>query len=176
MLLMGMSCLHLQLAGSGLSACMWARMPQAYANSKGVRIVGDIPIYVGGQSADVWAYQRLFELDAAGQPTAVRGFNPKQKGSNKGQQKRRKSNASYRSLNPSRDKKDIQGKNNTHRRSDMIEISVCLFRSAACRLTPSARPASSGARPSTTGRCGRQAFLPHALVACGLHASYHRAW
>lgn len=38
---------------------MW----QAYANSQGVNIVGDIPIYVGGQSADVWANQGLFELE-----------------------------------------------------------------------------------------------------------------
>lgn len=29
--------------------------PQSYANAKGVRIVGDMPIYVGGHSADVWS-------------------------------------------------------------------------------------------------------------------------
>ncbi len=49
---------------------------QAYANSKGVKIVGDIPIYVGGQSADVWAYQDLFELGADGQPLIVSGVPP----------------------------------------------------------------------------------------------------
>ena len=38
--------------------------------------MGDIPIYVGGQSADVWAYQKLFELDTSGQPTAVSGVPP----------------------------------------------------------------------------------------------------
>jgi hypothetical protein len=37
--------------------------PQAYANSLGVKVVGDMPIYVGGQSADVWANRHLFELD-----------------------------------------------------------------------------------------------------------------
>lgn len=51
-------------------------MAQAYANSKGVKIVGDIPIYVGGQSADVWAYQNLFELGADGQPIMVSGVPP----------------------------------------------------------------------------------------------------
>jgi hypothetical protein len=28
---------------------------QVYANAKGIKIIGDMPIYVGGQSADVWA-------------------------------------------------------------------------------------------------------------------------
>ena len=49
---------------------------QAYANSKGVKIVGDIPIYVGGQSADVWAYQSLFELGKGSQPLMVSGVPP----------------------------------------------------------------------------------------------------
>jgi 4-alpha-glucanotransferase len=49
---------------------------QAYANSKGVKIVGDIPIYVGGQSADVWAYQGLFELGKGSQPLMVSGVPP----------------------------------------------------------------------------------------------------
>lgn len=35
---------------------------QAYANARGVRLVGDMPIYVGGHSADVWASRHLFEL------------------------------------------------------------------------------------------------------------------
>jgi 4-alpha-glucanotransferase len=30
---------------------------KAYANAKGIKIVGDMPIYVGGHSADVWANQ-----------------------------------------------------------------------------------------------------------------------
>ncbi len=44
---------------------------QAYANSKGVKVVGDMPIYVGGQSADVWANQHLFELGPTGAPEQV---------------------------------------------------------------------------------------------------------
>eukprot|EP00208_Stichococcus_sp_RCC1054_P003340 CAMPEP_0206140558 /NCGR_PEP_ID=MMETSP1473-20131121/9760_1 /ASSEMBLY_ACC=CAM_ASM_001109 /TAXON_ID=1461547 /ORGANISM="Stichococcus sp, Strain RCC1054" /LENGTH=558 /DNA_ID=CAMNT_0053534735 /DNA_START=359 /DNA_END=2035 /DNA_ORIENTATION=- len=49
---------------------------KAYANSQGVNIVGDIPIYVGGQSADVWANQGLFELEASGAPKMVSGVPP----------------------------------------------------------------------------------------------------
>lgn len=51
-----------------------ARIPclQAYANARGVGLVGDMPIYVGGQSADVWAHRQLFELQADGKPALVR--------------------------------------------------------------------------------------------------------
>ena len=45
---------------------------QAYANARGVGLVGDMPIYVGGQSADVWAHRQLFELQADGKPALVR--------------------------------------------------------------------------------------------------------
>jgi hypothetical protein len=46
--------------------------PQTYANALGIRVVGDMPIYVGGQSADVWANRHLFELDEATcEPTEV---------------------------------------------------------------------------------------------------------
>ena len=47
-----------------------------YANRNGVRIVGDIPIYVSGDSADVWADAHLFELDANGRPSSVAGCPP----------------------------------------------------------------------------------------------------
>ncbi|KAK9824025.1 hypothetical protein WJX72_007052 [[Myrmecia] bisecta] len=49
---------------------------KAYANSKGVRIMGDMPIYVGGQSADVWAYPELFALTESGAPAIVSGVPP----------------------------------------------------------------------------------------------------
>ena len=49
---------------------------QAYANSKDVKIVGDMPIYVGAQSADVWAHQELFELDDTGAAVNVAGVPP----------------------------------------------------------------------------------------------------
>ena len=49
---------------------------QAYANGKKISIMGDMPIYVGGQSADVWAYQSLFELGSDGAPLTVSGVPP----------------------------------------------------------------------------------------------------
>ena len=47
-----------------------------YANQHGVRIVGDVPIFVAHHSADVWAHQMLFELDADGRPAVVAGVPP----------------------------------------------------------------------------------------------------
>ncbi len=46
------------------------------ANEAGVEIVGDLPIFVSHDSADVWANQRLFYLDDDGNPTAVAGVPP----------------------------------------------------------------------------------------------------
>ncbi len=47
-----------------------------YANQLGIRLVGDLPIYVAGDSADVWANRSLFQLDPTGQPLAVAGVPP----------------------------------------------------------------------------------------------------
>jgi 4-alpha-glucanotransferase len=47
-----------------------------YASARGVRILGDLPIYVGHDSADVWADQDLFQLDPEGLPLAVAGVPP----------------------------------------------------------------------------------------------------
>lgn len=48
-----------------------------YATEKGVSLVGDMPIYVGGQSADVWAHRHLFELlPDSGRPALVSGVPP----------------------------------------------------------------------------------------------------
>lgn len=49
---------------------------KAYANQKGVRIIGDIPIYVAEDSADVWANRAQFLLKENGRPTAVAGVPP----------------------------------------------------------------------------------------------------
>ena len=49
---------------------------RAYANSKGIRIVGDAPIFVAYDSADVWSNQKLFKLDAEGKPSVVTGVPP----------------------------------------------------------------------------------------------------
>lgn len=47
-----------------------------YANSKGVQIFGDVPIFVAQDSADVWANQHLFQLDEQGRATSVAGVPP----------------------------------------------------------------------------------------------------
>jgi 4-alpha-glucanotransferase len=49
---------------------------RAAAAARGVRIVGDVPIYVAHDSADVWAHRELFQLDADGRPRAVAGVPP----------------------------------------------------------------------------------------------------
>src|SRR6266508_6580470 len=53
----------------------WRRL-KAYANERGIQIIGDIPIFVAYDSADVWANRNLFELDDDGNPTVVAGVPP----------------------------------------------------------------------------------------------------
>lgn len=47
-----------------------------YANDRQIEIIGDIPIFVSMDSADVWANQHLFQLDSKGYPTKVAGVPP----------------------------------------------------------------------------------------------------
>ena len=47
-----------------------------YANSLGIQMVGDIPFYVGLDSADVWAHRENFLLDQDGRPTFIAGVPP----------------------------------------------------------------------------------------------------
>jgi 4-alpha-glucanotransferase len=49
---------------------------RAYANERGVRIVGDIPIFVAEDSSDVWANQAQFKVDGDGRAAAVAGVPP----------------------------------------------------------------------------------------------------
>lgn len=49
---------------------------RAYAKEKGVRIIGDMPIYVAYDSADVWSHPELFKLDENFEPTVVAGCPP----------------------------------------------------------------------------------------------------
>ncbi len=58
-----------------LFATQWAQL-KAYANKKGIQIIGDIPIYVAFDSADTWANPELFQLDEENIPTAVAGCPP----------------------------------------------------------------------------------------------------
>lgn len=53
----------------------WAALKQ-YAHGKGVRIIGDIPIYVAEDSADVWANPKLFRLDENLIPVTMAGCPP----------------------------------------------------------------------------------------------------
>ncbi|MFA6901532.1 MAG: 4-alpha-glucanotransferase [Gallionellaceae bacterium] len=61
--------------------CQWSffrqwRKLKHYANSLGVRIIGDMPIFVAYQSADVWSRQHLFELGTDNFPTVIAGVPP----------------------------------------------------------------------------------------------------
>ncbi|MBR5794126.1 MAG: 4-alpha-glucanotransferase [Anaerotignum sp.] len=47
-----------------------------YANERGIAIIGDIPIYVAMDSAEVWANPKLFQLDGNNIPLAVAGVPP----------------------------------------------------------------------------------------------------
>ena len=53
----------------------WHKL-RAYANKKGIKIIGDIPIYVAFDSADTWANPKLFQLDEENLPVAVAGCPP----------------------------------------------------------------------------------------------------
>ncbi|MEA1911443.1 MAG: 4-alpha-glucanotransferase [Spirochaetota bacterium] len=47
-----------------------------YANSKGISIIGDIPIYVAACSSDLWSHKKMFHLDKNGHQTVVAGVPP----------------------------------------------------------------------------------------------------
>ncbi len=49
---------------------------RAYANEKGIQILGDLPLFVAHDSADVWANREKFHLDERGYPTVVAGVPP----------------------------------------------------------------------------------------------------
>jgi 4-alpha-glucanotransferase len=53
----------------------WGAM-RAEAARRHIRILGDIPIFVAHDSAEVWSGRRLFQLDESGQPTVVAGVPP----------------------------------------------------------------------------------------------------
>lgn len=56
-------------------ALQWSSLKD-YANSKGIRIIGDIPIYVSADSSDFWAHPEMFQVDSEGYPVAVAGCPP----------------------------------------------------------------------------------------------------
>lgn len=53
----------------------WKKL-RSYVNETGIKIIGDIPLFVSYDSADVWANPELFFLDPDGKPTVVAGVPP----------------------------------------------------------------------------------------------------
>ena len=53
----------------------WSALRQ-HANQKGIRIIGDIPIFIAHDSVDAWAKRELLNLDDQGNPTVVAGVPP----------------------------------------------------------------------------------------------------
>lgn len=53
----------------------WSKL-KSYANEHGIKIIGDIPIYVAFDSADCWSHSELFQFDENRQPIAVAGCPP----------------------------------------------------------------------------------------------------
>ncbi|HEV2106881.1 MAG TPA: 4-alpha-glucanotransferase [Thermomicrobiales bacterium] len=53
----------------------WSELKR-YANERDIQIIGDIPIFVAHDSADVWAHRDIFQLDRDGRPTVVAGVPP----------------------------------------------------------------------------------------------------
>ena len=49
---------------------------KSYANEKGIKIIGDIPIFISNDSSDAWSQRELFEIDKDGNPTKVAGVPP----------------------------------------------------------------------------------------------------
>lgn len=49
---------------------------KAYANKRGIKIIGDLPIFISYDSSDAWSQRSIFELDAEGNPTKVAGVPP----------------------------------------------------------------------------------------------------
>lgn len=53
----------------------WSALKK-YANANGIKIIGDVPIFVSYDSSDVWAHQELFYLDENGKPEVIAGVPP----------------------------------------------------------------------------------------------------
>ncbi len=49
---------------------------RAYANDKGIKIIGDMPIFIAYDSADLWAHKELFTVDSEGSLETVAGVPP----------------------------------------------------------------------------------------------------
>ena len=67
--------IHFHVYLQYLFARQWDNL-RAYVNGLGIRIIGDLPIYVSLDSADVWAEPEFFQLDDTNHPTEVAGVPP----------------------------------------------------------------------------------------------------
>jgi len=64
-----------ELALQALFDQQWSALRE-HAKNRGVALIGDVPIYVDRDSADVWAQQSSFQLDDDGTPKAIAGVPP----------------------------------------------------------------------------------------------------
>jgi 4-alpha-glucanotransferase len=53
----------------------WSEL-KTYCNERGIRIVGDMPIFIALDSAEVWSHPEMFYLDSGGKPTVISGVPP----------------------------------------------------------------------------------------------------
>jgi 4-alpha-glucanotransferase len=67
--------IHAQKVRQFLFSEQWFHLKQI-ALEQGITILGDMPIFVAHDSADVWAHPELFQLDSHGQPLVVAGVPP----------------------------------------------------------------------------------------------------
>lgn len=67
--------IHREMALQFLFERQW-RALRDYCGERGVRILGDLPIYVDRDSVDVWAHREQFQLDPSGRPTCQAGVPP----------------------------------------------------------------------------------------------------
>jgi 4-alpha-glucanotransferase len=71
----GQGLIRRELALQWLFDVQWGRVRED-ATRRGIELWGDVPIFVSGSSADVWANPELFRLDDAGRPTVISGVPP----------------------------------------------------------------------------------------------------
>ncbi len=67
--------IHYQMFLQYIFYCQWMEL-KGYVNSLGIRVMGDLPFYVGIDSLDVWANSKAFLLDENFRPTYVAGVPP----------------------------------------------------------------------------------------------------
>jgi len=67
--------IRIESAAQFLFSRQWQAL-KGYCNDRGIEIIGDLPIYVSYESADVWSFPQLFKLDGDLNPTQVSGVPP----------------------------------------------------------------------------------------------------